>query len=148
VYVSAWWRRVGAYLIDLVIVGIPVGILEILINSVTIVPLASCSMLPGVQSGACVTANGGFIGRAFALEALIGILGFGLYYGIMDGGRRGQTVGKMAAGITLRDVDTGGTVGFWRAALRPIIWTLFSYAFLIPGALNFLWAVWDPRHQC
>ncbi len=45
------------------------------------------------------------------------LLPLALYYGIMNGSRRGQTVGKMALGIAVRDARTGQRIGFLAAAL-------------------------------
>ena len=39
----------------------------------------------------------------------------------MNGSRRGQTVGKMALGIAVRDARTGAPIGFWRALGRYLI---------------------------
>jgi uncharacterized RDD family membrane protein YckC len=158
VYVSAWWRRVVAQLIDNVIMAIPIAIFAVIMGAVGVGRSVSCRTTAGMQIGSCTVTSG--VSGLVVLDSLVVLIPPALYYGIMDGGRHGQTLGKMFAGITVRDVDTGGTVGFWRAALRPIIWNLFFYAFLIPGvpgalnflfipgALNFLWALWDPRHQC
>lgn len=70
-----------------------------------------------------------------------------LYFGLMNGSRRGQTVGKMALGVAVRDALTGQRIGFWRAAGRILISTLFDLLFFIPCLLDNLAPLWDARRQ-
>ncbi|MDA8184656.1 MAG: RDD family protein [Actinomycetota bacterium] len=145
---SAWWRRVGAYLIDAIIVGVPLTILDVALSIGSIAHTVSCSPPGSSVSSTCVSTRFGIFSGGFLLLEILGVVVTAIYFGLLDGSARGQTVGKMAAGIVLRDADSGGPVGFWRAAARPVLWTLFFYLFFVPGVLNFLWAAWDSRHQC
>ena len=72
---------------------------------------------------------------------------FMLYYGIMNGSKRGQTVGKMALGIAVRDARTGGPIGFWRGVGRYAITVVFYVVFLIPYLIDNLSPLWDGRRQ-
>ena len=70
-----------------------------------------------------------------------------IYYAAMNGSRRGQTVGKMALGIAVRDARTGGPIGFWRALGRNLITVVFEALFSIPYILDSLAPLWDARRQ-
>jgi uncharacterized RDD family membrane protein YckC len=60
------------------------------------------------------------IGIVFALIDLV-------YFALLNGSQRGQTVGQMALGIAVRDADTGGPIDPQRAGVRILV--------LIPGIL-------------
>jgi uncharacterized RDD family membrane protein YckC len=67
-----------------------------------------------------------------------------LYFGFLEGGSTGQTIGKRAAGIRVIDARTGGPIGFWRAVLRfvgKIVSGVICY-------LGYLWMLWDSEKQC
>ena len=65
----------------------------------------------------------------------------------MNGSRRGQTVGKIALGIAVRDARTGGPIGFWRALGRNAITVVFRLLLYIPYILDSLAPLWDARRQ-
>jgi uncharacterized RDD family membrane protein YckC len=70
-----------------------------------------------------------------------------LYFGILNGIRRGQTPGNHAPHIAVRDISTGKVIGVWRGVVRSLI-RLALYAMLfIPGLLNDLFPLWDKRRQ-
>jgi uncharacterized RDD family membrane protein YckC len=72
------------------------------------------------------------------------------YFSLLNGGRRGQTLGKMVWDVKVRDAATGGPLGVPKAAVRYLAPTL---VFLIPIAGFFLWVadglspLWDRRRQ-
>jgi uncharacterized RDD family membrane protein YckC len=78
-------------------------------------------------------------GVAYGLSLLFGLL----YVTILEGGPRGQTLGKMALGIRVVDFNTGGTIGYPRGLLRYIGRIVSS----IPCALGYLWMLWDKEKQ-
>jgi len=72
------------------------------------------------------------------------------YFSLLNGGKRGQTLGKMVWDVRVRDAATGGPLGVPKAAVRYLAPTL---VFLIP-ILGFvlwvadgLWPLWDRRRQ-
>jgi uncharacterized RDD family membrane protein YckC len=79
-------------------------------------------------------------GAAFGLTILFGVL----YSSLLEGGPRGQTLGKMALGIRVIDFNTGGTIGYARGFVRYLGKILSS----IPCYLGFLWMLWDREKQC
>jgi uncharacterized RDD family membrane protein YckC len=70
-----------------------------------------------------------------------------LYYGIMNGSKRGQTLGKMAMGIAVRDARTGGPIGFWRGVGRFAISSLFDILLVVPYVIDNLSPLWANRRQ-
>jgi uncharacterized RDD family membrane protein YckC len=136
---APWWKRLCAILID----GVIVGFALIVFFAITFAVLGA-----SVRTGA-VNASGT---RAVAPAALILVYlcGFGaqlIYYGALNGSGRGQTVGKMALKIAVRDAGTGGPIGFWRAVARDAILLVFDIAFAVPLILDYLSPLWDPRRQ-
>ena len=65
------------------------------------------------------------------------------YYILLEGGPRGQTVGKMALGIRVIDLGRGGSIGYGRAFIRYIGRIVSS----LPILLGYLWMLWDKEKQ-
>jgi uncharacterized RDD family membrane protein YckC len=108
-------------------------------NSIIIRVIAGSAVSTGVIRS---TAVGPHVWEAIGVSLVVS-LG---YFSFLDGGRRGQTVGKMALGIAVRDIDTGGPVGAGRALLRRFIFVA-TYFGLILFVLNALSPLWDGRRQ-
>ena len=72
------------------------------------------------------------------------------YFALLNGGRRGQTLGKMVWDIRVRDAATGGPLGPAKALRRHLVPAPF---FMIPilGFVLWLtdgfWPLWDGRRQ-
>ncbi len=81
--------------------------------------------------------------EALALSLLVALA----YFAFLDGNRRGQTVGKMALGIAVRDARTGEPVGAGRAFGRRTFFFACYLGFGILFLVNVLWPLWDPRRQ-
>jgi len=115
-----WWRRLAALVIDVAIMWIPLGFL-------------TRSMDMGRYTG-------------FAVSVAIGVT----YFALLNGGPRGQTLGKMVWNVRVRDAATGGPLGVPKAAVRYLAPTLL---FLIPILGFALWLadgfspLWDRRRQ-
>jgi uncharacterized RDD family membrane protein YckC len=135
---APWWKRLVAIIIDGVILGLAAFVIVLVIAAA----VAGHSTTTNTQ-----TASGSsLLGAYFGLTLLAAIPG-AIYYAIMNGSRRGQTVGKMALGIAVRDARTGGPIGFWRALGRYLITALFRVALYIPYILDSLAPLWDGRRQ-
>jgi uncharacterized RDD family membrane protein YckC len=76
---------------------------------------------------------------AYGVTLLVGLL----YYALLEGGPRGQTLGKMALDIRVVDFRTGGQIGYGRGVLRYIGRIISS----IPCYLGYLWMLWDREKQ-
>jgi uncharacterized RDD family membrane protein YckC len=89
------------------------------------------------------------IRRSFA-GALVSLVMAGAYYAVLNGSEMGQTFGKRAVGIQVREAARpGGTIGVQRAALRFVTVGLFRIVpfFGLFTLLDGLWPIRDRRRQ-
>ncbi len=131
-----WWQRLLAIIVDGFVIGIPAGII------LSIVAGASTT---STTNGFTTTTStsGGAVVFAYLVVAVAELV----YFGLLDGGPRGQTIGKRLLGIATRDAHTGGQVGFGRALLRRFVFYALFWLFFIPGVVNVLSPLWDRRRQ-
>jgi uncharacterized RDD family membrane protein YckC len=87
---------------------------------------------------------------SFILKAAIGTAGtfVGIviaiaYFSYFEGSASGQTIGKKLVGIRVIDFNTGGSIGYGRAAVRYVARILSAIAIFI----GYLWMIWDPEKQ-
>ncbi|MDE3130799.1 MAG: RDD family protein [Acidobacteriota bacterium] len=66
------------------------------------------------------------------------------YYTVLEGGPRGQTLGKQALGIRVVSVEADGPIGYRRGFIR-FVGRYISFLVLL---LGYLWMLWDPERQC
>jgi uncharacterized RDD family membrane protein YckC len=137
---AGWWQRVGSMVLDSLILGVPLGIVDAVLNSRfgtahTVFISNSFRVVHTLQGGAHTAVILGSI-------AVVGV-----YFSISNGTGRGQTVGNRAPGIGVRDVETGQIIGLMRGILRWFIRTVLYAALLLPGLLNDLFPLWDSRSQ-
>lgn len=78
------------------------------------------------------------VGDAIGILIAIG------YFVYLEGGPRGQTLGKRALGIRVIDFDGGGQIGYGRAFIRYIGRIVSGIVIYI----GFLWMLWDREKQC
>jgi uncharacterized RDD family membrane protein YckC len=71
----------------------------------------------------------------------------GAYFAVLNGSEVGQTFGKRALGIQVRDAASEQTIGAQRAAFRYVVVGLFRIVpfFVLFTLLDGLWARWDPN---
>ena len=84
-----------------------------------------------------------------AYGALAGLAGFVIlpfYYGILQGGSRGQSLGKRTIGIAVRRVDSVDRLGYARAFARAFV-TLCFWMLTPVWLVDQLWPIWDRRRQ-
>jgi uncharacterized RDD family membrane protein YckC len=133
---ASWGSRVGATLIDAVILLVPVILLTIIVVGIA----------AGSDTGAVVTGLLGFL--AYLVVAF-------LYAPLLmarDGARNGQTWGKQAVGVRVIR-NTGEPIGFGFAALREIavkglaVGIASSILPLIPWLLDVCWPLWDDENR-
>jgi uncharacterized RDD family membrane protein YckC len=79
-------------------------------------------------------------GTGTGLYVLVSII----YFTVMIGSSRGQTVGQMAMGIRVIDFNTGGPIGYGRAFIRWLVAIISGVVLL----LGYLWMLWDKEKQC
>jgi len=136
--VAEWWQRAVALIIDWAIFWIPGWILGFALGAATSTTHVDFATGTTVRS-----ANAAVI---IALYLVVVVAQFA-YYVILNGGEKGQTLGKMALGIATRDESGHGPIGYGRAAGRFGIILLLSIPCLLGLILDYLWPLWDPRRQ-
>ncbi|HEX7167218.1 MAG TPA: RDD family protein [Acidimicrobiales bacterium] len=131
-----WWKRLVAAIIDGIVIAVP--------SAIVVVVFLGASVAVDTGTGDLVAGFGSFV---FTL--VIGVASIA-YYVVLDGGPRGQTLGKMALSIQVRDEVGGGPIGYGRGALRRLLQFVANF---IPcfGSLivilDGLWPLWDPKRQ-
>ncbi|MFI5671681.1 RDD family protein [Streptomyces sp. NPDC051704] len=118
-----WGQRVGAYLLDGLIIAGPMYALGFIDLAISSDPANSG---PGVFF---------MIGWLYALGMAI----FQLY----KEGTTGQTIGKKVVGISVRREADGAFLGFGMAFVRKLAHALDG----IPCYIGFLWPLWDDKKQ-
>jgi uncharacterized RDD family membrane protein YckC len=94
-------------------------------------------ILIGIVGGVLVSIFGTGVG--YGLDLLVGIA----YFGYLEGGPKGQTLGKMALGIRVVDFSSGGPIGYGRGVVRYLGRIISGIVFL----LGYLWMLWDKEKQ-
>jgi uncharacterized RDD family membrane protein YckC len=125
---ASWLSRVGAQLIDFLVLTIPFWTVAVVLS---------------------IVASSGLW-----LYSLVYLIATALYDGLLDGGERGQTLGKRVLKIRVMDDRTGESIGVGRGIGRSVFSTALGFpARLIPltqllPVLDALWPLWDSQRQC
>ncbi|MGW4246062.1 RDD family protein [Nocardia sp. NPDC004722] len=137
---ASWGARVGAYLIDYLIVFVPAMILYFIAGAA------------GTSKVECTTSStydvnctgGGMNAFGYILMLLAFAVSFGgsLYFAYMEG-TTGQTIGKKTVGIKLIRESDGQPVGFGLAFGRRLLHVIDA----LPCYIGFLWPLWDDKKQ-
>jgi uncharacterized RDD family membrane protein YckC len=135
---APWWKRLVAIIVDGLVLGFGGTIVLLVIGAAA---GTSNNQTPGPP------ATNGQVAAGVLLASLFITLVGAIYYGALNGSRRGQTVGKLALGIAVRDARSGGPIGFWRAFGRALVVWLFAIFLFIPYVLDSLAPLWDKRRQ-
>lgn len=151
VMLATWGRRFGAYIIDNILLSVPLafyiftGMSEQFSSQAL---LASVDPVTGQPDTAAVESLAGGM-LALQLKAYLIYVVLGTLYYVVCHGTIGQTVGKMAVGIRLIR-DDGSKVGWGVALKRALINPIVQIVPLVGGfvgILNGLWPLWDDRCQ-
>ncbi|MEU9500201.1 RDD family protein [Streptomyces sp. NPDC048196] len=148
---ASWGARVGAYLIDYLIVGLLPTILYFVAlamsaSAATVTPDTS-SCPPGdiqcISDAYNKAADTATPVGSFVLIAIAGLIGLaaGLFV-LAKEGSTGQTPGKKALGIRLVKEATGQPIGFGMAFVRKLCHILDGFC-----CLGYLWPLWDEKSQ-
>lgn len=90
---------------------------------------------------------GAILQKASGLAGLINLAIDLAYFGYFWSSR-GQSIGMMPFGFTVRDVATGQFPTMGKAVLRGFIWVVeASLTICLVGAIGWLWMLWDPQKQ-
>src|SRR5688572_8188918 len=109
---SSWGKRVGAALIDGLVITVPSVIIMLAFGFGA---FASADCVTDTITGITTCEDASGIVTTFLLSyVVIFVLGIA-YYVYFNGSERGQTVGKMALKIQVRDEQTGGPIGYGKS---------------------------------
>lgn len=129
-----WGLRVGAWLVDSVVITLPASLLYAgwvgAMGGSRAMFTGSFIVEPDVVWGAWLGAN------ALRLVLLVWVRWLPL-------GRTGQSLGKRATRTRLVDATTGEPIGVGRAILRDVAHLLDA----LPLYLGYFWPLWDAKRQ-
>jgi uncharacterized RDD family membrane protein YckC len=107
--------RLGAFILDGLIVGIPLAIIFAILGAAFITPAkTTCD-----ANFSCTTSagsGGGLIGLFYLIEIVVVLA----YFGYMDGVKQ-QSFGKRIVHIKVADANSGGPIGFGRGVVRQLV---------------------------
>ena len=139
---SGWWRRVGAAILDGIVITLVAFILLAIVGAIV-----GGGFLVGDTTGV-IAAILGFL--AWGICAIVAAL---LYAPLMMARTNGKTLGRMAVGIRVVRAN-GEPMSFGFAMLREVLvkWLLFGVAgasvtFGIAPLLDVLWPLWDEENR-
>jgi uncharacterized RDD family membrane protein YckC len=134
---AGFWARVGAWLLDQLVVGIPYNVLTAVLVSYKQPTLTSTTDASGN-----VTMHWQGDWGTFGLLILAGVVITWLYTALLLSSPRQATVGKMALGLVVTD-ESGGRISFARASGRYFAGTLNSLTL----GIGYLMVIWTSRKQ-
>jgi len=141
---ASWGSRVGAWFIDVLIIGIPATLIFIVL-------VAGAIGLTGDDSdaGIWVVVGGALLSTLiFAVIAIV----YAPTTMARQGAHNGQTWGKQLVGIRVVR-DSGEPMTFWPAALREVgikglaVGIASSIIPFIPWFLDSFWPLWDDENR-
>lgn len=139
---AEWWKRVVAYLIDGFVVGVPSTIVFVALMA------GSISQVETDPITGEITGGGGTLIGSYLLGYVLMFVIATVYFGVMNGGAKGQTLGKMALKIQVRHATTGGPLGVGRGLGRYLVTIPLSlFTCGIGAVLDDLWPLWDAKRQ-
>ena len=137
---AGWWSRVGAQLLDAVIL-LGVIIIPLVAGLVIAFKDAETDPVTGDHTGG-VAASGILI---LVLTALI-YLAFDIWNRGIRVGSKGQSLGKQIVGIRIVKSDDGRLLGSGGGFLRWLMTFVFGLISCV-SLLDVLWPLWDDRNQ-
>ncbi len=131
---ATWGSRVGAWLIDFLLVLV----VDVIIAIPSHLYRTTRTLVNGqVHTTPHLTAAGTFLNIVLAL-------GYGT---LMCGSKSGQTVGMRAIGLRCVSGATGESIGYAKALGRAAFEYVMAAVILIPWFVDMLFPLWDPRKQ-
>lgn len=137
---SGFWRRVGAWLLDALIIGIPGSIVQRITEAAVPKHTVVCTTFNDRTALCEQPTTGGYL--VIALVSLVLLAGNIAYYAYFVG-KKGATPGRQACGLRVVDQHTLQPIGVGRAIGRYFASILSA----IPCGLGFFWVIWDDKKQ-
>jgi uncharacterized RDD family membrane protein YckC len=140
---AGWWSRVGATVIDGIIIGVGALVVTLIFGS-----LFSIGFADGDTSDAGIVAA--IVGLLFMFLA-IAIVAL-LYAPLMMAQTNGKTLGRMAVGIRVVRADgqpmTFGWAMLREVAVKALLFGIAgSFTFGLANLLDVLWPLWDDENR-
>jgi uncharacterized RDD family membrane protein YckC len=130
---GGFWIRFVAYIIDAVIVAIPIFILGFIVGIIAAIGSSAAS-----HNGGATAVAGTGASALVDLIAFVVTVGYFVYFW-----GRGQTIGMRVFHLRVADAVTGQPIGYGRAALRYVGYIVSA----IVCYIGFIWAALDSRKQ-
>jgi uncharacterized RDD family membrane protein YckC len=141
---ASWGKRLGARLLDGLILGIPTTAVSIILLVAFSNSLSSQTAYTDAQAGQAFT---DLFFLYLAVPIVFNLLSY-LYYICFIGGSRGQTLGMRIVSIGVRDASQSDeAIGFGRSFMRMMV-QLALGILVIPLLIDYLAPLWNPRRQC
>jgi uncharacterized RDD family membrane protein YckC len=131
---GGFWIRFVAYIIDSIIIGIPILILAVILGVVLGVAMGAS----GTTTDTAVNTASQGIGTLVQLIAFVVSIGYFVFFW-----GRGQTLGMRLFHLRVADATTGAPIGYGRAALRYLGYVISA----IVCYIGLIWAAFDGRKQ-
>ncbi|MET0954156.1 MAG: RDD family protein [Aeromicrobium sp.] len=136
---ASWFKRVGAYLIDGLLVsvaGFPMWIGQGMLA-------ASTETVTSPDGTVTTTTDGGGAALLLIVLGLLMSLAFFIWNTCLKQGRTGYSIGKGALGTKLIGEQTGQPIGAGMSFVRYLAHILDA----LPCYLGYLWPLWDAKRQ-
>lgn len=146
---AGFWLRFAAYIIDALIISVIWYALVLILGIFGVSAMGGLSAIESMEDpDPAVMA--GILAGTFTLAGVM-LIGVWLYYALMESGHNQATLGKMAVGIKVTDMD-GNRISFLRATGRhfgKIISAMILYiGFIMAGLTDKKQALHDMMASC
>ncbi|HLQ15543.1 MAG TPA: RDD family protein [Candidatus Eisenbacteria bacterium] len=131
---GGFWIRFVAYIVDSIIIGIPILILAVILGVILGVTMGAS----GTTSDRAVNTASQGIGSLIQLISFVISVGYFVFFW-----GRGQTLGMRLFKLRVADANTGAPIGYGRAALRFLGYVISA----IVCYIGLIWAAFDARKQ-
>ncbi|MGI9601865.1 MAG: RDD family protein [Acidimicrobiales bacterium] len=137
---ASWGARLGAYLLDGLIVGVPFWILGLIVGAMVPTEITTCSDFSGEVYLCEQPTTAGFLmlGLLWLVNMAVSVAYFGWWQG-----QTGQTLGKKALNIRVVHEHSLMPLGGGRGIGRMFA----TFLSAIPCGLGYLWPLWDDKNQ-
>jgi len=137
---ASWGKRLAAYLIDALILGVPFAV-GVIFSVALSGAQSEVDPFTGETEGGEV---GGLLMLFFFAAYFFGSIA---YFAILNGGKRGQTLGKKALKIQVRNLTNAEPLGVGKGLVRYLAVLIPNTACGLYGFLDGLWPLWDQQRQ-